>query len=141
MEASRPESPSPPGGTQESFGALLRHHRLAAGLSQEQLAERAGLSVHALSALEGGKRQTPYRHTVTALVRALGLTSAEAAALEVAVKRGRAPHAASLEQDEPPGGAVLTLVPEPAAAGSNLPLQPTSFIGRERGFRQDSAHD
>ena len=31
-----------------SFGRLLREHRLSAGLSQEALAERAGLSVRAV---------------------------------------------------------------------------------------------
>jgi transcriptional regulator with XRE-family HTH domain len=35
--------PGPASGT-ESFGALLRRYRLATGLSQEALAERAGLS-------------------------------------------------------------------------------------------------
>ena len=39
-------------GTAHPFGALLRRYRLAAGLSQEQLAERAGLSARAVSALE-----------------------------------------------------------------------------------------
>ncbi|MGH2587359.1 MAG: helix-turn-helix transcriptional regulator, partial [Dehalococcoidia bacterium] len=40
-------TPSPP-----PFGVLLRRLRLAAGLSQEELAERARLSVQAVSALE-----------------------------------------------------------------------------------------
>ena len=35
-----------------AFGALLKRLRLAAGLTQEALAERAGLSVKALSELE-----------------------------------------------------------------------------------------
>jgi non-specific serine/threonine protein kinase len=70
---------------------LLRRYRLAAGLTQEDLAERAGLSVQGLSALESGKRQAPYRHTVTMLARALGLTASEAEALEAAVSRVRMP--------------------------------------------------
>src|SRR5437016_9778703 len=41
------------------FRALLRRYRLAAGLSQEALADRANLSVRAISALERGERQTP----------------------------------------------------------------------------------
>jgi len=37
-----------------TFGALLRQHRLAAGLTQEQLAERAGMSVFGIQKLERG---------------------------------------------------------------------------------------
>ena len=37
-----------------SFGDLLRTYRLTAGLSQAQLAEQAGLSTDAVSALEQG---------------------------------------------------------------------------------------
>jgi non-specific serine/threonine protein kinase len=114
---------------------LLRRYRLAAGLTQEALAERAGLSVPGLSALESGKRQAPYRHTVAALVTALGLTSSEAAALQAAVVRVR-PQASTAPaprgEDAAPDGTALTLLPEPPAARSNLPVQPTSFIGRER---------
>jgi DNA-binding XRE family transcriptional regulator len=90
-EASRSETARSFTGKQESFGWLLRRYRLAAGLTQEDLAERAGLSVGGLSALESGKRQTPYRHTVTLLAQALGLTPSEAATLEAAVSRVRAP--------------------------------------------------
>ena len=42
MDRARPDPPQP---VQPTFGALLRQYRLAAGLSQEELAERAGLSV------------------------------------------------------------------------------------------------
>ena len=41
------------------FGERLRRLRVAAGLSQEALAERAGLSAQAIGALETGKRR-PY---------------------------------------------------------------------------------
>ena len=46
------------------FGALLRHHRSQAGLSQEQLAERAGLSRRGIADLERGARLAPYAHTI-----------------------------------------------------------------------------
>ena len=55
------------------FGELLRQHRLAAGLTQRDLARRAGLSLNAVSLLERGERQRPYFHTVTVLADALGL--------------------------------------------------------------------
>jgi transcriptional regulator with XRE-family HTH domain len=54
-----------------AFGALLRRHRLAAGLSQEMLAERARMSINGISALERGNRQYPYRETVVLLAKAL----------------------------------------------------------------------
>ena len=54
-----------------TFAALLRHYRMAAGLSQEALAERAGLSVRAISDLERGERRRPYLHTVQQLAAAL----------------------------------------------------------------------
>ena len=46
-----------------SLAGRLRALREAAGLSQEDLAERAGLSSHAISALERGVRTRPYPHT------------------------------------------------------------------------------
>lgn len=42
-----------------AFGTLLRSHRVEAGLSQERLAERAGLSARGISDLERGERQAP----------------------------------------------------------------------------------
>lgn len=37
------------------FGRLLREHRLAAGLTQESLAERAGMGVRSVQGLERGE--------------------------------------------------------------------------------------
>ena len=55
------------------FGDLLRRHRTAAALSQEELAERAGVSVRALSDLERGVHRAPRLETVRMLAEALGL--------------------------------------------------------------------
>jgi predicted ATPase/DNA-binding XRE family transcriptional regulator len=71
----------------ETFGDRLRRLRAAASLTQEQLAERAGLTVKAVSALERGERQHPYPHTVRALADALGLAGEDRAALAAAVPR------------------------------------------------------
>ncbi|WP_232662806.1 ATP-binding protein [Pseudonocardia sp. TRM90224] len=57
----------------EAFGERLRELRERAGLTQEELAERAELSVDAVSALERGTRKRPYRHTRDALAAALGV--------------------------------------------------------------------
>jgi len=60
-----------------AFGAALRSMRLAAGLSQGALAERAGLSEKAVGALERGDRTTPRPATVVLLADALGASPAE----------------------------------------------------------------
>ena len=72
-----------------AFGAMLREHRAAAGLTQEELASKAGLTAKAVSALERGERKRPYPHTVRALSEALGLSERERASLLSAVP-GRA---------------------------------------------------
>src|SRR5678816_1469442 len=69
-----------------SFADLLRQHRLAAGLTQEELAERAGVSRRGISDLERTARSRPYRETVRVLADALGLTGGERSAFFVAAK-------------------------------------------------------
>ena len=51
------------------LGAILRALREQAGLTQEELAERAGLTSHAISALERGVRTRPYPHTIRSLAQ------------------------------------------------------------------------
>ena len=57
----------------EPFGHVLRRFREAQGWTQEELAERAGLTSHGISALERGLRSRPYPHTVRSLAAALSL--------------------------------------------------------------------
>jgi transcriptional regulator with XRE-family HTH domain/tetratricopeptide (TPR) repeat protein len=57
-----------------SFGELLRKYRASAGLTQEELAERVGMSTRGISDLERGIHRTPYRRTVELLAEALHLT-------------------------------------------------------------------
>jgi len=59
------------------FGALLRRRRVAAGLTQDALAERSGISAQAISALERGWRRRPHHDTVAMLADGLGLGPSE----------------------------------------------------------------
>src|SRR5690349_15599785 len=69
-----------------TFGGLLRRLRLAAGLTQERLAERAGLSAKAIIALENHPTRTPRLETVTRLADALGLDRGDRAHLLAAAR-------------------------------------------------------
>ena len=53
----------------ETAGALLRQARVAAGLSQAELAARAGVTQSVISAYESGHRQ-PALRTLAALIQA-----------------------------------------------------------------------
>ena len=68
-------------GAPGSFGAQLKKLREVAGFTQEELATIAGLSVHAVSALERGERRRPHVETVRSLSCALDLTGAPRDAL------------------------------------------------------------
>lgn len=63
----------------KSFGPLLRRHREAAGLTQRELAERAGITANAVGMLERGERKHPQPYTVRQLADALGLAGQERA--------------------------------------------------------------
>jgi len=108
-----------------SFAQLLRRFRRAAGLTQEELAERANLSARAVSDLERDDERVPRRDTLELLADALQLSPEDRTILDQAVRRAHV---------EPR----LELRPQPAPRrrddrpSDNLPTQPTSFIGRER---------
>jgi predicted ATPase/transcriptional regulator with XRE-family HTH domain len=99
-----------PGG--QTFGQRLRVLREAARMTQAELAERAGMSVNGVSALERGVRRRPYPHTVRTLAEALALGEDERAFLFDGVR------------------------PRPAAApaaptSGTLPTPATSLVGRD----------
>jgi predicted ATPase/DNA-binding XRE family transcriptional regulator len=100
-------------GAPGSFGAQLKTLREAAGFTQEELATIAGLSVHAVSALERGERRRPQLETVRALSAALDLPAPTRDAL--------------LASARPPAHA--TAVDELSRVALPLPL--TVLLGRD----------
>jgi tetratricopeptide (TPR) repeat protein/transcriptional regulator with XRE-family HTH domain len=81
-------------GPESSFANLLRCFRLAAYLTQEDLADRARLSVRAISDLERGVNHAPRNETLALLTKALGLSAEERAAFKAAARGGAVPGAA-----------------------------------------------
>src|SRR6476659_1858461 len=100
-------------GAPGSFGAYLKVLRVTTGFTQEELATNAGLSVHAVSALERGERRRPHMETVRALAAALGLKDDARDAL---VKAARA------QADEPAFDEL---------SGDPLPVALTAHVGRD----------
>lgn len=108
----------------DDVAALIRRYRRACGLTQEALAERAGVSVGAISYLERGLTRSPHRDTLRALAEALSLNEQEIAALELAARRATPAleeEAASVERSN------AILLNE-----SGIPEPLTTLIGRER---------
>jgi predicted ATPase/DNA-binding XRE family transcriptional regulator len=96
-----------------TFGAQLKTLREAAGFTQKELATIAGLSVHAVSALERGERRRPHVETVRALSAALDLPAGSRDAL---LASARAPaHTAAADE----------------LSNVSLPLPLTTLIGRD----------
>ncbi|MEV0134978.1 helix-turn-helix domain-containing protein [Dactylosporangium sp. NPDC050688] len=113
------------------FAVVLRRLRESRSLTQEELAERAGLTAKAIGALERGERRRPYPHTVRALADGLGLDDGDRAALVAAVPaRTAAPPG---QNAAPPG--LSTAVPGQYAAlpGQNAtaPGQNTALPGQD----------
>jgi predicted ATPase/transcriptional regulator with XRE-family HTH domain len=94
-------------------------------LTQESLAERAGLSREAVSALERGERQYPRADTLDLLVRALGLTDVEHAELLKAASSRLRPRVDTSDQSE-----ALTPTHSPRQGEHRLPVAPTPLLGR-----------
>jgi predicted ATPase/DNA-binding XRE family transcriptional regulator len=94
----------------ERLGPTLKHLRSTAGLTQEELAERSGISARTISDVERGLRSTVYPHTARRLAAALGLEEDASHGFEaVAARRPTS---------------------EPQAPTGALPIPPTPLLGR-----------
>jgi predicted ATPase/transcriptional regulator with XRE-family HTH domain len=98
-------------GLEDQLGAALKKLRVAAGMTQEELAEQAGISARTVSDVERGLRTAVHRETGQRLATALGLTDEEFRAFD---------DLAAARQASP--------LPVPRA--SRLPQVPTPFLGR-----------
>src|SRR5690349_22816529 len=56
-----------------TFGAALRAHRVGSGLTQQELASAAGVSVRTLRGIEQGTVRLPRADTMRRLTRAVGM--------------------------------------------------------------------
>src|SRR5262245_40499342 len=84
-----------------SFGELLRRYRASAGLTQEELAEKAGLSKRGIGALETGERLGPQKETVDRLADALELDPSNRALFAAAARQRLSAHS-SQDSSAPP---------------------------------------
>lgn len=141
-----------PGMTDDAggFGPRLGACRRLAGLSQEELAARSGLSTRTVRNLERGRTQWPYPDSVRRLADALDLRGQSRGEFIAAARRRLghsvaapdAPVSASAEDQAPPGDARMALTRQQAgASGSSptprcwqpvfqLPAAPADFTGR-----------
>jgi predicted ATPase/DNA-binding XRE family transcriptional regulator len=93
----------------EGFGSQLRRYRVLAGLSQEALAERAGLSRRGIADLERGARRFPYPDTAARLANALELSGADREAFLASSRPSRSTSSRRFP----------------------LPVEPSAFVGRQ----------
>jgi transcriptional regulator with XRE-family HTH domain len=72
-----------------SFGALVRQHRRRLLLTQEELAEKSGLSTRSIQNIEAGRVRRPWRTTVHLLCAALGLDDSDWKTFDRTARLGR----------------------------------------------------
>jgi tetratricopeptide (TPR) repeat protein/transcriptional regulator with XRE-family HTH domain len=112
----------------DGFGSLLRQHRAAAGLSQEELADKCGLSVRAIADMESGRTTRPYRSSIQRLADALALPGAERELLQRASRDGAA--ASSTPPGQAGSGHVAGATQAPDVIPRQLPAAVPHFTGR-----------
>ena len=113
-----------------SFAGLLRQLRAEARLTQEELAEAAGLSPRSVSDLERGINRTAHKDTARRLADALGLAEPARAPFVAAARGKAAPQdVLAAKRAEAPGAFT-------AAATRTLPRDTVSFTGRVQELAQ-----
>jgi transcriptional regulator with XRE-family HTH domain len=97
------------------FGDRLRLLRRSSALSQQELAERSGLSIRAISNLESGRTRWPYPNSVGRLADALALRDDERAEFTAAAQR-RLVHEPDPARPREGHGYIPRLLPAPVPA-------------------------
>ena len=100
------------------FGEIVRGHRRRLGLSQQDVADKSGVTVRGLRKIESGRIATPRPATVRLLADAFGLIGAERDGFCTAAHRQ------------------VAVPPRGAAAPAQLPADVAGFVGREAQLRQ-----
>src|SRR5262245_52352612 len=119
-----------------SFAGLLRRLRAGAKLTQEELAEAAGVSPRSVSNLERGVNRTAHKDTAVLLAGALGLTG-PAAELFVAAARGTVPPARVLAAADGAGPRPEAVTRSPYRGLAVFEEQDAAFFfGREAATAQ-----
>ncbi|MEU1966123.1 helix-turn-helix domain-containing protein [Micromonospora sediminicola] len=104
---------------------LVRGHRLAAGLTQAELAGRAGVGVRTVRDLERGRATRPQRTTVDLLADALGLTGDDRREFVTTARPAPTDPAPRIPAADDPG--TPTALPQPVA-----------LLGRDRDVAEVS---
>ena len=125
-----------------TFGSALREHRMAHGLTQEALAERALLSPTAIAALERGRNRAPRMSTLHQLAKALELEPEEMADLARTLNATTttAPTEERADRRDPssaPAESAPSRIPSDRTDRLSLPHPAgrrwrTDFVGREK---------
>jgi transcriptional regulator with XRE-family HTH domain len=111
--------------SERSFAGLLRQLRTEARLTQEELAETAGISARAVSDLERGVNRTAHKDTAQLLAAALGLSGPTEERF-VAAARGRVSAGMVVGGGRSAGQGTFA-----AAVTRALPRDIASFTGRQ----------
>jgi transcriptional regulator with XRE-family HTH domain/tetratricopeptide (TPR) repeat protein len=112
------------------FGALLREYRVAAGLSQQELAEKSGLTSRTISGLERGRTSAPYRNSLYRLADALDLREQARAEFIAAASRHLAPVAAGATSGPGKPDAPAPRSGDARVIPRQLPAPVPAFAGR-----------
>jgi tetratricopeptide (TPR) repeat protein/transcriptional regulator with XRE-family HTH domain len=105
----------------DHFGVLLRRYRQAAGLTQEELADLAGLTARTISNMEARRTGRPYRRTVELLADALALSPEDRTDL-ISAARGAPPAPAARQAPQ---------TRQAPARPAQLPPDLAEFTGRD----------
>jgi tetratricopeptide (TPR) repeat protein/transcriptional regulator with XRE-family HTH domain len=128
IQADVVENPDAP----EEPGPFLRRQRAAAGLTQEDLAERSGVTARTIGNLERGRAGRPYPGSVRRVAAALGLSEAQTHDLITRYRRERDDSTAlgAAPPEPAPSGTGTLRAPMPVPVPRQLPAAIRDFAGR-----------